>query len=178
MTDTGIQAAWRRYSRADCRIDPEAKLLLQPFSQALHAALTWWVAQGVHVRDFVEGVRHCANLTFGEHAFAHHPRFALPQPDYEGLTVLAPFKGFENRKHRLYDELDALAPEVDTNRIQAVVNVGFLNWVAHGWHPRDFVEAAADTAVVLVYDLQVCQSLGGLGGCRSGKDFMTEPYRG
>lgn len=177
MTENCQQSTWKRYIGDNCKPHPEVEAFLKPFKSALHQAFAHWLSRGYYRRDISQAVRHCASLTFIEHAFQGHPRLTgepLSFPDLGYPEYVAQRKSGT----RLYDEIHQLAPEVKLDQLQQLVNIGFVQWVAEGWHPRDFLEAAADCAQVLVYDLEICESLGGLGGCKDAESFLTQPYKG
>lgn len=170
----------RRYYGDDCRVDPT--LDLTDLKRLLHAAYTHWVVRDWHLRDFECAVEHCATMAYAAYSMDTRNGRNIAAEPLPSLPVIAlatlPKKLTVGSAHRLYDELNALSPEIDLSMLDRVLGTVMAHWVAGGWHPRDFIQAAKDCAAALVYDHQICSAMGGLGGGRTATQFLSEPYHG
>ena len=150
-----------------------------PFVALLHAAYTHWVRNHCHLRDFEAAVDHVACVALATYLLDGQPRLTGAAPDTPNMKLaVQPKTRPVGPQLRLYDEINALAPEVDLSPLEQAVHYGFVKWLGDGFHPRDFNQFATDCAKVLVYDHTLVQQLQGLGGGRSEEQFLSEPYRG
>lgn len=181
MSNQEIKSAPRRLLDDRSRPHPDAPSQL--FGQALHPAYTHWVASGFHRRDFESAVDHHASLMLIDY-FMHEHAGSLDQlldslPQEQLVEPLAvPGKRRDAAQTRFYDELCDIAPEIDTSRIERAVRFLFGQWLRQGWLAGDFPAMATGAAKVLIYDHECAMSLGGLGGGKTGEQFLSTPYRG
>jgi hypothetical protein len=166
----------KRFIRDDNTVNPEADL--RELSTQLHASYTHWVARNWHQRDFVCAVEHAADYALSVYLMEGSPDFAGEElPALAPTTLAAPVAPSHSAPVRLYDELSSLSPEIDTKALDRVLAAHFIRWVMEGWLARDFKQAASSCASAILYDHHLCSQLGGLGGCRSALEFLSEPYR-
>lgn len=177
MTTSLITDKPRRYYGDDCQVNKA--LDLSEAKRLLHAAFTHWVARNWHLRDFEAAVEHCATMAYLAYAMDGRPRLVGEMPPAPVIALASPRTApAAEPARRLYDELNALSPEIDLSMLDKALAWLFVRWLQDGWHARDFIQAAKDTAAVLNYDYDLCCQLGGLGGGRTGIQFLTETYHG
>lgn len=177
MTASPLTPKPRRYYGDDCQVDKD--LDLSKMKQLLHAAFTHWVARNWHQRDFQCAVEHCATMAYLGFAMEGRPTLVGEMPPAPVIALASPRKTPAGEPaRRLYDELNALSPEIDLSMLDQALAWLFVKWLQDGWHARDFIQAAKDCASVLCYDYDLCCSLGGLGGGRTGVQFLSEAYHG
>lgn len=148
------------------------------YAQQLHILFAQWIRDNNLDRDFSSAVDQAVGLMFIQYLFDGMPSFEdSPAPDYEP-AVLPSYKpaDLSTPAKRYYDETSSINLQVDGSKFQAVVAVAFVQWVLQGWHARDFIQATGDICETLIYDFHLCCSMGGLGGGKDRKDFLTTPY--
>jgi hypothetical protein len=166
----------KRYYGDDGKIHPD--LSNRDFMVVLHAAYTHWVQSNYHLRDFAQAAHHVAICALGTYRLDGGPELTGDRLQAPALPLAKPSKAYRSQPAvRLYDEINALSPEVNLKHLETAVHYAFVNWVADGFHERDFAQYLHDCCETLVYDHQITQGLGGLGGCRTEQQFLTEPYR-
>jgi hypothetical protein len=148
------------------------------YEQQLHQLFTYWVAAGYLDRDFSSAARQAASMVLIQYLFDGKPSLeGAAAPEYAPAT-LCPYRAVNptSQALRYYDETSSINLQVDDSKFQPVIAVAFIQWVLQGWHARDFVQVTNDFCETLIYDFHMCCSLGGLGGGKDRKGFLTTPY--
>lgn len=155
-----------------------AHLVVQELCADLHILYASWIRQHGHRRDFAPAVHHEASMVYVNYALDGHPDFG---PDLIDLPtrVLPPFEEPSEEvkaggPKRLYTDDCYLNGELDTSDFAMTMAPHFIRWTQVGFDPRSFADAAQNLALQEVYDHEICQAMGGLGGCKTAAQFLSE----
>ena len=171
---TASAPARLRYYLNDGKQNPE---LNQPtLAQQVHAYYTHWVQKNYHQRDFVVALEHEASMVYINSLFAGEFDPAEVLPAYVPLPLATPrATPALTPATRFYDETDSISREIDTTLCESFLPYEFCLWLQKGALDRDFVQAVRDAAAVEVYNHHLAQSFGGLGGGKTGAQFLASP---
>lgn len=162
----------RRYYSDDGGIAHGVDEALADATQVIHALYTHWIRVNGHRRDFPEAVAHVVETLFVEHLLAGNPAVTGAPSAVPALSLarLTPTAG---APLRFYDERGHVNPHLDLSHHSAFAPL-FTNWVAAGWHARDFTAATRDTALRVVHEHERHRMNmdGGIGEAH----FFTQPF--
>lgn len=166
----------KRYHRDDGT--PEPTLKLAELQRTVHALYTHWVAAHAHRRDFACAMAHAADMCFIDFVLAARPNLAGEQIPLKDIALAVPRgQPAQGPALRFYNDNDELNPAIDVSQHIPALGPLFVGWVQDGFAPRDFALAVADTAKAIAYSHHLAEQLGGLGGGKDGKAFLTTAFR-
>jgi hypothetical protein len=174
-------AAFKRYYEDTCSatVFPQQAQL----SQQVHALYVAWLQANGHSRDYVAALDHVAALFLVSYLLEGAPdlsgegSLSLPSSPLPSITAIRARLAKKTKPLRLYDDNGNLENALPLEELQKGLAPYFVRWVADAWHPRDFGEALRNTALSVAYSHDISCSMGGLGGCKSEIEFLSQPYQ-
>lgn len=169
----------KRYYTENSSVNPD---IPQAFTCTLmvqlHAMYTHWIFSGGFPKDFSSCLRHVSDILMFEHLWHGSPSLEEPSPELVVPTMeLCPYKDPATlTTFRFYDEDGGLHHRSNTDFYREKLLPFFLHWGQMGYVLRDFTALVSDSATAVIYDHELCESLGGLGGGKTGKEFLTTRY--
>jgi hypothetical protein len=151
----------------------------KPLHMYLHALFCHWVKSHRHTHDFVHAAEHAATDLYFDHKLgapavvtldADGPRFVLPGPPQAPSQ-----EDLMQAPRRYLGEDGSTSVDIDIEPYCDVLRPVFAQWLAAGFHARDFIQATRDEAVSVVQDYDACRDLCGLGGCQSAAEYLEGP---
>lgn len=146
-------------------------------ARSVHSLYGRWIAQNGHRRDFESALEHVGDLIHLSYALEGSPDFGKERVEFEECKLLSAeeIPSFNAPPERFYDDDCKLNPALDVDGFQACLAPHFVSWIQEGFHPASFSAVLQNLAVDEVYSHEISLSLGGLGGCPSGIEFLTRP---
>lgn len=174
-----MQATPRRYYTEKNAPNPELNQDLLHIQ--MHALFCQWVQSHFHRRDFVSAVGQESSMLLIDYLMAGQPELSASDvPEVPTLSLTPSRQPSEETlsgpRLRYYDEEGELNHRVSSEYIRKGLAALFCKWVAEGWLARDFLEAARDMATTVTYEYELACSLGGLGGSKTGPEYLANPY--
>lgn len=160
---------------------PNPELDTGPLRTQVHALFCQWAKSHYHRKDFVAAVNHEVSLILIEYLMAGSPQLKLDEIPPLSVLSLTPESlptdsECKQPRHRFYDDEDNLNCRVSSDFIRRGLGALFGRWVAQNWLARDFMEAATDMARTVLHDYEIACGLGGLGGGKTGPEYLSTPY--
>lgn len=145
----------------------------------LHQLYSHWIADNFNHRDFRAAVEHSASMCFINHECWGRPQYvltALPPEHCLGLAV-QPLVASLLAPKRFYTDEGHISRGVNLELFDSVLSPLFTDWVSGGWLARDFILAATECAGCINYSHLCAHEMAGLGGGKTGLEFLTTPYQ-
>lgn len=170
-----MQTICNRYLLDDGKVNPLAPAAAMKRLQ--HALLGHWLGQGFFLRDFPQAIWHMACLA--NMSFLFYP---LNEAELQGIPKVVHkdyplFQGEVVAKGagalRFYGDDGILNSGWSSDAAGLNISHLLVDWLQRGLLLQEFGPAMFAIANELVYEIDVCFSMSGLGGCKTVAEFLS-----